>query len=336
MAAYCNVHKKRPSKQMTGQTKLPRYLAAIQAVSVLLAICSAVEAGEKPPTPRFIVVTTPIGEGDEAEIARSLVPEEKKGKYELTPIDALKDNTQADRVRDIEHQVEETVLKAREAALAFNLVLAARLKRQAADGILQTEITALDASLTATYLLEAGAASVDAGEKDLALTYFRKALAVDRDIRPGPTLSPQANKAFDAALALGPSRLRTPADLTLRKLCAILNVEGVLWISVGRDEQGLIVSDKFLLLREQVSEQEISQHPPRGKDNFEPWSLKERNRLDMAMLAKLPKEPAPRKPWYKKWWIYVAVGGVLVAGAAAGIGIAATLPPKEADVVVHH
>ena len=36
--------------------------------------------------------------------------------------------------------------------------------------------------------------------------------------------------------------------------------------------------------------------------------------------------PAERTPLYKKWWLWTAVGGVVVAGAVVGIAVAATTP----------
>jgi len=308
----------------------------VQLALLTLLVCFTAGAGNTPSPPRFAVVTTPKGKGEEAEIARSLVPQATKGRYRLILSDAAKSGAEVKKIKDIEQQAEKTVLQAREAALAFNLVLAAQLKRQAADQLLRTELAALDGSLVAGYLLEAGAASVDAGETDLALVYFRKALAVASDIRPGPTISPEANKAFQAALALGPSRLSTPANPTLRSLSTLLKVDGILWISVGRDEAGLVVSEKFLLVGETVSEPETSQHLQAPLKELDAWTDKERQRLNTIISLKLKKEPEPKKPWYKKWWIYAAVGGFIVAGTAAGIGIASALPPKEVDVVVHH
>ncbi len=40
--------------------------------------------------------------------------------------------------------------------------------------------------------------------------------------------------------------------------------------------------------------------------------------------------PAERKPAYKKWWVWTIVGGVVVAGAAAGLAVGLT--PKSTPV----
>lgn len=40
---------------------------------------------------------------------------------------------------------------------------------------------------------------------------------------------------------------------------------------------------------------------------------------------------AERQPLYKKWWLWTAVGGVLIAGGVAAIAIAATTPKDAAS-----
>jgi tetratricopeptide (TPR) repeat protein len=44
--------------------------------------------------------------------------------------------------------------------------------------------------------------------------------------------------------------------------------------------------------------------------------------------AALTAAPAPRadQPLYKKWWLWTIVGGVVVAGVAVGVAVAATTP----------
>ncbi|MCP4606128.1 MAG: hypothetical protein GY847_37385 [Proteobacteria bacterium] len=308
---------------------------AALAVIVLVSICHTAFAGDDPPPPNLAVVTTPKGSGREAEIARSLIPYARKNNYKLSPIHLLIDAKQISGTNDIENNAKKKADKAREAALAFDLSLAAQLWRQAADDLLGTETIALDSSLTADYLLEAGAASVEAGENDLALLYFRKALAVDGDVRPGPNISPRSKEAFSSALASGPSHFRIPHNRTLQTLCSSFNLDGILWISVGRDEDGLIVYEKLVLQNEESSEPETGHHPPSAEQGLDKWLSKERMRLETTISLKLPAKLADEKPWYRKWWLYTAIGGVVLAGAA-GIVIGVALQPKEVDVVVHH
>ncbi len=309
--------------------------AIFVAVWGLALLCSDVRADTSEPALRLVSVTAPAGSSDEAETARGLVPEATKDSYRISHISALPSVKRAD-IDELLSIAAKRAEKAKEAALAFDLVLAATLRRQAADDLIKTEALAIEPSVVAKYSLEAGAASVDAGEEDLALLYYRRALAIDSEILPGPSISPRAKEVFDTAQNQGPERLDTPHSRILIKLCTALEVDGIVWISVGRDSGGMVVSEKLLLLNENLSEPETLHHPPSGEGLHE-WSAREKKRLATVILTKLPREPEPvPKPWYKKWWIYAVAGGVIAAGAVAGVVVADAVQPKEVDVVVHH
>ena len=77
------------------------------------------------------------------------------------------------------------------------------------------------------------------------------------------------------------------------------------------------------------------------------WLKEERSRFEELIAHKLfgPPKPKPKvevvasktkKPWYKKWWVYTAIGGVVAIGAATGIGLYFSLRKDETDVVVHY
>ncbi len=301
----------------------------------LVLLCSTVRADTTEPALRLVAVTAPAGSGHEAETARGLIPEATKDSYLISHISALPSVRKID-IAELLSIAAKRAEKGKEAALAFDLVLAATLRRKAADDLVKTEALAIEPSVVAKYSLEAGAASVDAGEEDLALLYYRRALAIDSEILPGPSISPRAKEIFDTAQSQGPERLDTPHNRILKKLCTALEVDGIVWISVGRDSGGIVVSEKLLLVNENLSEPETLHHPPAGEALGE-WLAREQKRLDTVISLKLPREPEPvPKPWYKKWWIYAAVGGVLAAGAVAGVVVADAVQPKEVDVVVHH
>jgi tetratricopeptide (TPR) repeat protein len=51
-------------------------------------------------------------------------------------------------------------------------------------------------------------------------------------------------------------------------------------------------------------------------------------------VAARPSEPErSRTPTYKKWWVWTIVGGVVVAGAAVGLGVGLSQSPATAPVV---
>jgi len=325
---------------MTNWFSFSKTLAVFIAVCTLISSQVAASDREEEAPLHLVASTSPIGFGEEAGIAHSLVPEGKKGEYELSPLDAIGDPGEKSNTRALEIRTKEIAENAREAALAFQLVEAAGLWRKAADDLLEAETRILNPELVATYHLEAGAASAEAGEKDLALLYFRRALAVDSGIRPGPEISPGAKDLFESALAEGPAHLGTPPNRILLPLCTRWNVDGILWIAVGRDKDGLVVSDKLLLRGDSSGEPEVSHRPPMETGALDEWIVKERKRLARAIFPlatnteETTEQEVKKSPWAKVWWLYTAVGVAAIIGV--GVAVAATSDPPTADVVVHH
>lgn len=320
--------------QRNGEMGSRHWVPVLAAIACTVTIGSSAFAKDHPAVPHLAVVTIPNGSSREAGIAKSLVPDGQRVKCKLSPIGSFLQSSKFQGETPIEHLITDTTTQAKEAALAFDLVQAAQLKRQAADALLNSELLITNPSLVASYLTEAGAASVDAKEGDLATAYFRKALAVDADTEPGPTISPESKQAFEASAAMGPAPLDIPADRIFWKLSADLEVAGILWISVGRDEGGVTVSEKLYITGGHTNEPIISHRPGTQKEDIEKWIAREKVVLAGLISQKLSTDPI-KKPWYKRWWVYAAVGGVLIAGAA-GVAIGVSMQQSEVDLVVHH
>ena len=301
---------------------------------------------------RLVVVAFPLGEGLEAQTVRSLVPGRQPGEqagrqpgeqagdqnlYQLVPIDELRSPERTKWTTEIQKKTDEIAEKARESALAFQLDEAAEIWRHAADELLASDAVPLNPTLVASFLLEAGSASVQAGDNYFALVYFRKAIAIDLAIRPGPTLPPETFEIFEKALKLGPWLLQIPGSQKLLALCEMLKVDGVLWISAGTDEQGLQVAEKIMLRGNSLVEPEIRHHPGKDREELESWIASERQRIHQMISLKLPQKVEKKKPWYKKWWVYAVAGGALaVGGAVAGIVLGTQQDSAKVDIVVHH
>jgi hypothetical protein len=309
------------------------FATSVILISTALGRPSVAENDANPAV--LAVVTTPTGKVSQADLARTLVPKTSSKRYRLVHIDALVDEKNQSSNFETETRAKKISEQAEEASLSFNLVQAAELRRQAADTLLGSETVALKPRLVATYLLEAGAASAEAGENDLAILYFRKALAVDGNIHPGALISPQVKPLFDFALTDGPLMLKIPHKGILQQLCGVLAVDGILWIAVGQDEEGIIVSEKLLLANDQTNEPATLHRPPATEQGLAQWIPTEKNRIDTVIAMKFPKAVKKQKPWYKQWWVYTIVGGVLVA-TAVGVGLGVGLQEKEADVTVHY
>jgi hypothetical protein len=315
-----------------------RKISFVIALAGVVTFCLCVSAQEMPGQVVLVVITTPSGPGGEAELARSLIPIENNDNYKLQTIDQFDEGIAENAAKAREQQIAPVVARAQEAALAFDLVRAARLRRQIADDLLQTELVALASTKVATYLLAAGAASVDAGEEDLAGAYFRRALAVDSAVTPGPQISPEAKLVFDAARVLGPAHIGPAPSAVMHSISRDLKADGVLWIAVGNDQSGIVVTERLLLTANEDSAPETSHHPPGNASELANWAPQERNRLASFLAHEFPGElkKDEKKPWYKKWWVYAVAGGVIAAGAVAGVLIADSLETPQADVVVHY
>lgn len=308
--------------------------------------------------PELVFIGTPFGASKAATLSSALEPEVDT-KIRLVTVSTLREQREPSPVPDAGDAVDggvgddyrgeaepEIAEQAREAALAFDLVLAAELWRRAADELIASESVVFFPERVARTLLEAGAASVAAGERDLALDYFRKAIAIDGDVSPGPEISPDATDLFEKGRALGPALLSIPKDEVLEKISAALGVDGLVWVATGRDGGQWVVSFKLYISGETSSELETRRYPMSFSDKT---AKSERHRFGGIIARKLlgaaliieptvrirPLETVVSKPWYRKWWVYV-IGGALIAGGAAGVATWWALQPKETTVTVQY
>jgi hypothetical protein len=86
--------------------------------------------------------------------------------------------------------------------------------------------------------------------------------------------------------------------------------------------RGEVVSPRALGELEDVVTRAVQQavesalNPQVGQDAETPIAI--------DLTPEVPDEPEPRDPLYKKWWLWAAVGGVVVVGAVIGIAVAAS------------
>ena len=298
------------------------------------------------------MVTTPSGDEESAQIARSLVPV-SDARFRLVdmteariPLDNLTgESASGDADAGIGAVNTKTVEEAREAALAFNLVLAAALWRKEADVLLGSDALLLNPKGVADSLMETGAACAEAQERDLSLFYFRKAIAVDSDVHPGPSISPDAKRIFENARRQGPLLLDIPREPVLLAICRAASVDGIIWVAVGRDQGEWLVAYKTFLVGDTASELETRRY----KDFSNPRVVADMQRRFGGIVARkvVGRDAANlslvgismvkldvSRPWYRRWWVY-AIGGALLAGGAVGVATWMVLRPEEATVTVN-
>ena len=324
--------------------------SAALGILCIALISRAAFGTEGPPSKRLAVISMPAGNDAHAEAARKLLPSKIGGYSVVTakPSQAAtsSEDTEPDQAPDGGVDSDNSIAEqAREAALAFDLVTAAELWRRAADSALKTEAPLLAPKRTASLLLEAAAAAVAAGETDLALVYFRKSIAVDSSITPGPEISPNAKSIFEQAVLEGPLVLDAPRESVLESVCDTLHVDGVVWASVGVENGEWIVQFKRFITGEAMGEVETRRYTS-PLTNAQIADERSRfRRIVVGPSASKPTTPTAgtgenadpnRKPWYKKWWFYTAVGAVLIAGGAIGVGVWAASQPETVDATLHY
>ena len=109
----------------TAPTRIRCPSGLIAAVLIgVQAICVRGLCDADPAVPVLAVVTTPVGRGREAEIARSLIPGDFPTRYELRPIGELVSPSPPAGQSETLERAKEITRRAKEASLAFDLVLA--------------------------------------------------------------------------------------------------------------------------------------------------------------------------------------------------------------------
>jgi len=294
-------------------------------------------AGENTENVRIAVVVTPCGSKTEAAVAVSVVPEAPSERYVLIHVSSISVQAEGDASYAASaEKAEKTAEHAKRAAIEFNLVDAAGLWRRASDEINDGITTALDPELVAGYMMQAGAASADAGEDDLALEYFRRALGIDTDTGADARISPTAQVIFKKAREKGPFQIQPPPDRVLKKLCSLLGTQGVLWISAGRSDDGLLVSRRLVLSNQTESSSVVTHNAPSDESELKGWTTAERDQIAAFISLSLGNgEKETETEWYESWWFYTALGTAVAAGAA-GLVLGLTMGQEKVDVVVHH
>lgn len=307
------------------------------AILFLMSNVSVTQATENE-SASIAVVAMPRGAGHEAAIARALIPSNIDGIIELVPLDQLMNKTTLNVEMLSDAHGNEMVLKqqALQAALSFELVKAAELRRQAADGLLASDALATRPGYVASFLLDAAAASIEAGQSDLALIYFRKALAIDADLELDARFSPQAKSVFSEAIKEGPAEIAVPTDEVLEQILTQHGWRGILWIAVGRNAGRNLATEKIALRGGGPPKPETRLTVPVVQTEQNNWISGEKARIKKEIASALGLSQSAEKPWYKKWWVYAASGGVIAAGIVTAVVVSFAGRPETAQIVVHY
>jgi tetratricopeptide (TPR) repeat protein len=152
---------------------------------------------------------------------------------------------------------------------------------------------------------------------------FRQALAVDPDYKPASgQIPPQAAEILERERKTLPL-VRRPTPTDLAWLAARLKLPRIVWLHVDRGGVAKIV----VYTRGDPSPVSTTGKVAVANSLSEAAALI-RDRLGGVPEKPRPKPPGPRRgptgtPWYRRWWVWT-IAGVVVAGAAVGVGVALT------------
>lgn len=165
-------------------------------------------------------------------------------------------------------------------------------------------------------------------DPEAASQAFRRVVALDPAFQPTPgQLPPRAARLLEETQPRGQPQPPSASDLGW--IARRLKLSQVLWVGLSRpggEEAGVQAQ---VVLYDHDSKRIRTRRQQRAAEGR---LLQETADLVVETLGGAqvagPKEtppPAPpvRRPWYRRWWVWAAAG-VVVAGAAVGIGLAVT------------
>lgn len=281
--------------------------------------------------PKVAVRVLPEGGGADARLAAKLVEGAAPRTVRLVTVKSLhKGATGAGTGRLAE--------QARSLELKLKFRDAASVWKRLFDRLAGSDALVLDPRRIARVEVALAAAYAEAGEPDLALIQFRRALALDARFRPGPTYPPKVRAIFARARAAGPALPPTPSDAVLDDVAQRLGTQGVLWVAVGRTDAGRVLVRRLHLVGAKDASTEVRTRIPDDPDLAARRLDVEETRLRGELATRFPapvKPPPPPVPWYRHGWVTATAVGV---GAAAVVSVAAAffLGPQRVTVVVKH
>ncbi|RMG20135.1 MAG: hypothetical protein D6729_03545 [Deltaproteobacteria bacterium] len=278
------------------------------------------------PTPaRIAVRILPVGQETPARMVLQAV---HHGGVAFVDIDALGLAGGAPAgLRDLEEE-------ARALELRFAFREAVERWREVVERLSNARTVLLVPGRVARARVGLAAAYANAGERDLAILEFRKALALDAGITAGPEYPPAVRELFAEARRQGPALPVAPDDAVLERLATEAGVEGILWLATGREEGRRYLVRRLHRVGRQGSE-EVRVRLPEEAPAARAIAMREGKQLEEELRQAFPEPPPPPPPWHENPLVWGSAIG-LSAAAVAGVVLALTLGREKVDVVLRY
>jgi len=258
---------------------------------------------------------------------------------------------QSDEKAQVRQRATTLVEEGRQALVALDHALAKSKLAAALDALEKSFLRFYDPRTIAQVRVLLGVAAVDMARPDLARQDFVEALHLDPPLKLDAHYSPQVRAAFADARESLPPPPPPPAESLRRVLqlagagaraAVVLSVEpagerallkGALYSDVKGSYTGVEsrlvdpadpsrASDGARKLGAQMRRMAESIYPPAPKRIIIPQKKKD----------DVPVKPPPKKrPWYKRWYTWVATGGLVVTAA---IVLPLTLRSKHVETTI--
>ena len=303
---------------------------------LLLLVPGAALASSSPgPSPLVVSISLPAGAGPEAIVAQALEPS-PSSLYRTAPLRSLEFDPEDIAQPELATESGELEQLAEERALDFDLVGAAKALREAADKLRRSAWVLVDPQKTSLVHVKAASASADADEDDLALRYFRLALSIHSDGAGGHTLSPKAEDYLARARKEGPLQFGLPNNATLEQIRTGLGADGIVVVTASSERRAVTVTEHLHFSSSSAVEPETHHRLPEEAAEQSEWLASEKQRLEGLIASKFQSADEQKRPWFKRWWIYAAVGGAVAAGVISAFAISNSLDTPLVDITVHH
>jgi hypothetical protein len=310
-------------------------LASALVTASLLALGEASWGAERPALvviPQTAAKDAALFSPTEREIAKS-------ERIRLVLLGALQPlMRQADERSNIRGRTGVVVEEGRKALMALDHDLARQKLSGALSDLERSYMRYYDPRVQAQVRVLLGVISLEIARPDLARQEFVEALQLDPTLNLDAHYSPQVRTAFSEALQNAPPP-SAPSTENLHRLVKLATAKGALVLSLERngeqvllkgalylDEKGSYIGVESRLVNTAQSSLTGSEAVALGvqmRRMVDAHFPAPKSSLVVLKKPLVPPPPPPRrrKPWYLKWYTFVAAGGIITAAIALPLAL---------------
>ena len=318
---------------------------------ILVALPAGATAQGRGRTPPPVVVVLPSLQQQASLVAGAGEALARSNRYRVVLLPALHPLLrQADDKAQVRERARVLVEEGRQALVALDHALAKAKLTAALEVLEKSFLRFYDPRVVAEARVLLGVAAVDMARPDLARQDFVAALNLDPQLKLDAHYSPQVRAAFAEAGSNLPAPPPPPAD-SLRRVVQLAGAGTRAVVVLSVEPAG----ERFLLKGALYADAKGSYTGVESRliDPANPSGVTEEARKVGAQMRRMaesfypaaprivivkkkddrvPVNPPPKKrPWYKRWYVWAAVAGVV---ATAGIALPLSLRSKHVETTI--